>query len=71
MAYKIIRHFRHKVTGDGWKRTVERGLTLEQAQAHCHDPETSSTTATGPAARRIQKRVGSAVVWFDGYTEAR
>ena len=34
--YKIIR-FRF----DGNNRTVKRGLTLEEAQEHCQDPETS------------------------------
>jgi hypothetical protein len=36
MTYKIIR-FRFK----GNNRVIKRGLTLEQAQAHCRNPETS------------------------------
>jgi len=35
-TYKIIR-FRF----NGVNRTIKRGLSLEQAQAHCQDPETS------------------------------
>lgn len=42
------------------------GLTLEQAQAHCNDPETSSRTATGAKARRITREHGP---WFDSYRE--
>jgi len=35
MTYKIIR-FRFK----GNNRVIKRGLTLEEAQAHCSDPKT-------------------------------
>lgn len=62
-VYKIVRHYR-----DRWpnRRTIRRGLTLAEAQAHCEDPETSSSTATSAAARRRTERVGP---WFDGYTD--
>ena len=43
---------------------LESGLTLEQAQAHCGDPETSSETATVPGAVRRTALFGP---WFDGY----
>lgn len=57
--YKIVRmYFR------GGKRTIETGLTLEQAQAHCKDPETSSSTCTKSAGRARTKAKGP---WFDGY----
>lgn len=46
------------------RRTIKRGLTLEQARAHCSDPETSSRTATGSAAVARTRRLGD---WFDGY----
>lgn len=63
MAYKIVRHyFAHP--GGIRRRVIERGLTLEAAQKHCQDPETSSSTATKPAAVRRTR-------WFDGYEEAR
>lgn len=46
------------------KRTIETGLTLEEAQAHCKDPETSSSTCRKAAnVRRTQQRGA----WFDGY----
>tara|TARA_B100000214_G_C23858812_1_gene577051 strand:- start:192 stop:389 length:198 start_codon:yes stop_codon:yes gene_type:complete len=55
LMYKIIR-FRF----DGNHRTIKTGLTLEEAQAHCKDPETSGSTCSD-----LSKR-GK---WFDGYTE--
>jgi hypothetical protein len=60
--YRIVRIYQ-----DASKphRTIERGVTLAEAQAHCQDPETSSTKATGAKARRITKRAGCD--WFDGY----
>ncbi len=61
--YKIVR-FYHKAG----KRTIERGLTLEEAQAHCHNPESSSKTAVSSAARKRTRIKGP---WFDGYTEDR
>ncbi len=50
------------------RRVIERGLTLEEARAHCHDPETSSSTCTSAAGKRRTARLGA---WFDGYEEAR
>lgn len=63
MSYKIIRFYK-----DVWpnKRTIETGLTLEQAQEHCKDPETSSLTCTNYAGRKRTERMGQ---WFDGYSE--
>jgi hypothetical protein len=40
--------------------------TLEQAQEHCNDPETSSRTCREPAACDYTEIYGS---WFDGYRE--
>lgn len=60
-SYKIVRNFL-----SGGRRTIARGLTLAEAQAHCHDPETSSKTATSAAARR---RTASLGPWFDGYDQ--
>ena len=61
--YKIVRMFYDR---DKRKRTIKTGLTLEQAQAHCNDPETSSRTATSAKARRYTRAHGA---WFDGYEE--
>lgn len=63
MAFKIVRFFYR----DGArKRTIKTGLTLEEAQAHCNDPETSSKTATSAKAKRYTATHGD---WFDGYEE--
>jgi hypothetical protein len=63
MAYKVVRMFQRDGHG---KRTIKSGLTLEEAQAHCRDPQTSSSTATGAKARRYTEQHGP---WFDGYEE--
>lgn len=60
--YKVVRMFK-----DSPKRmTMATGLTLEEAQAHCRDPETSSRTATGLTETILTKNFGP---WFDGYEE--
>ncbi|CAB4199139.1 hypothetical protein UFOVP1336_14 [uncultured Caudovirales phage] len=62
-TYKIIRmHYNQKIPN----KVVDRGLTLEEAQAHCKDKETSSRTAKKPLAVAYTKSFGS---WFDGYEE--
>ncbi len=63
--YQIIRFYRDATIR---RRTIDCGLTLAEAQAHCHDPETSSSTATGPVGKARTRRLGA---WFDGYEEAR
>jgi len=45
---------------------IKRGLTLEEAQAHCKDPETSSSTCTNP---ELIARTHLTGPWFDGYDE--
>jgi hypothetical protein len=59
--YKIVRMF-----FKGGRRTIRRNLTLEQAQTHCRDPETSSRTCTKAAGRKRTQIRGP---WFDGYEE--
>lgn len=62
MTYKVVRfYFRENYM---CKRVVKRVLTLEQAQAHCRNPETSSSTATSATARRRTRERGP---WFDAY----
>ncbi len=53
--YKIIR-----CRFNGKNRTIKRGLTLEEAQEHCRDPETSGSTCSDMKKRGL---------WFDAYTE--
>ncbi len=60
--YKIVRFYQNRQ-----KQTVRgmTGLTLEQAQAHCSDPETSSRTAQSERAKARTRKFGP---WFEGYT---
>lgn len=60
--YKVVRHFFYSLR----KRTIRTGLSLEQAQAHCNDPETSSSTCTKSEGKRRTRRYGP---WFDSYTK--
>lgn len=64
--YRIVRFYRDHPTLR--RRIIARGLTLEQAQAHCCDPETSSSTCKGRVGRARTHRIGP---WFDGYEEVR
>jgi len=58
-TYKIVRMFFNR-----GNRTIKSGLTLEQAQEHCQDPETSSSTCTEEAGLHRTAKFGA---WFDGY----
>jgi hypothetical protein len=58
-TYKIIRYYQ-----DRENKTIATGLTLEEAQAHCSDPDTSSSTRT-----RGNTGTKTHGAWFDGYTE--
>lgn len=55
-TYKIIRFYADPEHPDHLK-VIDRGLTLEEAQAHCQDESTHEHDANGE------------VVWFDGYGE--
>ena len=48
------------------RKTMQEGLTLEEAQDHCNDPESSSKTATGKSAVAYTEQHGP---WFDAYYE--
>ncbi len=61
--YKIVRMYQNPNKSS---RTIDTGLTLAEAQAHCQDPETSSHTCTNYAGRRRTRLHGR---WFDGYEE--
>ena len=62
--YKIVRFFQDKAP-PRHQQVQHRGLTLEAAQAHCNDPETSSSTCKSTLNLRRTKSHGP---WFDGYT---
>ncbi len=59
-TYKIIRFYQ----GSNPSKVIESGLTLEEAQRHCGDPETLSSTAASEQAKEHTKKHGN---WFDGY----
>jgi hypothetical protein len=59
--YKVIRFYQNAGIR---RRVIATRLTLEEAQRHCSDPETSSRTCTGKVGRRRTARLGA---WFDGY----
>lgn len=61
--YKIVRmYFKHP------SKPVRglRNLTLDEAQAHCRDPETSSRTCTKPENVARTRHMGP---WFDSYQQ--
>ncbi len=53
--YKVVRSY-----FEGNNKTIKTGLTLEEAQSHCQDPETSGSTCSDLSKRGM---------WFDFYTE--
>jgi hypothetical protein len=59
-TYTVTRFYQ----GDTERDTVATGLTLDEAQAMCHDPETSSSTATSAEALARTLVDGA---WFCGY----
>ena len=64
IMHKIVRMYFKD--GAIHRRTVKTGLTVEEAQTHCRDPETSSSTCTSYVGRQRTKKVGE---WFDAYEE--
>lgn len=60
-TYKIVRHYQRASIN---RRTIMTGLTLQEAQAHCQDPNTSSRSCTTSVGRQRTKKLGP---WFDGY----
>ena len=61
--YSIVRFYR---SASIRSRVIKTGLTLEEAQEHCQNPETSSRTCTNAVGRRRTRQIGD---WFDGYRE--
>ena len=61
-TYKIFRVFQ-----DGHDREeIATGLTLEEAKAHCTDPESGSSTCSSPVGLLRTKKFGQ---WYDCFTE--
>ena len=63
MSYKIVRMF---FSDDVPTKTVKIGMSLEKAQSHCRDKETSSSTCSGITGGECTEKYGK---WFDGYEE--
>ena len=61
-TYRIVRL--HKDNRN--RPCLRQGLTLEEAQALCRDPETSSSTCEEEEAKEYTERHGA---WFDAYEE--
>jgi hypothetical protein len=61
--YNIVRFYKD---GRQRRRIIRERVTLEEAQRHCSDPETSSSTATSKTGKARTRRVGP---WFDGYEQ--
>lgn len=61
--YDIIRMF---FSDDYDTFVVKRNVTLEEAQAHCSDPETSSRSGTSDWVKAYTEKYGD---WFDGYEQ--
>lgn len=62
-TYEIVRFYLHQSREP---QRLESGLTLEEAQEHCSDSETSSSTATSDEAQHHTIAFGP---WFDGFRE--
>ncbi len=62
-GYRVVRMYFNK---PGYRRTIIDRCTLADAQAHCKDPNTSSSTATSASAKACTRRNGP---WFDGFEE--
>lgn len=62
LMYRVIRFFRDDEENN--RMLIEEDLSLEEAQEHCQNPETSSSTATSDWANKYTEKHGP---WFDGY----
>lgn len=52
----------NRIYFNGERELIKSGLTLAEAQEHCSDPETSSSTASNVV-------LDARGPWFDGYDE--
>jgi len=60
-TYSVVRYF-----AKGGNETLHTCLSLEDAKAHCEDPETSSRTCTSREGLALAAQRGP---WFDGYVK--
>ena len=59
-GYQVIRYYKNTYKS----RVIVDRCTLAEAQAHCSNPETSSSTCTTSAGKARTRKLGE---WFDGY----
>ncbi len=64
MSYKVLRSYFDDVNYP--QELLAEGLTLDEAQQHCKNPEASSRTCKEPQNVARTERCGR---WFDGYEE--
>ena len=64
-VYKIVRMY---FSDDIKNKTIKRNLSLKEAQEHCTDKETSSSTCTLKKNLKHTKKYGA---WFDGFTNQK
>lgn len=62
-TYRVKRFF---YRDDYPSEVIATDLTLEEAQEHCSDSESSSRTATDSRGVALTEKCGP---WFDGYEE--
>jgi len=62
--YNIVRFYQ---SAGIRSRLIETGLTLEQAQAHTNNLDSSSLTTTSKVGKDRTRKIGH---WFDGYRKA-
>ena len=60
-TYKIIRKYMSDLVED---EELQGDLTLQQAQQHCSDPETSSRTCTSQEGTERTEKFGP---WYDTF----
>jgi len=64
-TYRIVRFYFNRNLRCR-ERTLKTGLTIEQAVAHCEDPQTSSSTCTSKCGKHRTKMLGP---WFEGFVK--
>ena len=63
-TYRVVRFFKEEGLIFHPSEVVKTGLSLEEAQAHCKSPESSSSTCTTEEGHRRTIKRGD---WMDGY----
>jgi hypothetical protein len=58
--YQVIRYYKNTYKS----RVIISRCTLAEAQLHCSNPNTSSSTCTTSAGKARTRKMGE---WFDGY----